>query len=410
MMVLCYECWCHILEFYNFQQNVKLAQLKYDKARRQRKVIRPTEPNISMSYEQPEYEEVTIKQEPLGELIMPPELGSLSVENSLENSRITSTENLKSSVKSEPTGNSPDKPSTRKTKNLATQRSKTLYKKTYDNCIAKIKPRLECEICSKSFATFSILQCHFRSAHPNDEFHIMCCNHKFTARARLEDHLRLHSNDPYKCEGCRRIFKSKYTLIRHKQICIKYRNINSSVEDALPSKRSQGKKTQCKKMYDERIAKMRPTLKCEICSESFPTFSMLQRHCRNAHPNEDFYVKCCDRKFKGRSQLDEHLRSHCNDPFVCKRCGRCFKWRSNLRVHKCKTASTITKPPKQGKYKCTLCDKRYTTNASLSDHMTKHSGIKKYTCTHCPKEFAYGTGLRRHLARYHSYLGSGDEQ
>jgi len=52
----------------------------------------------------------------------------------------------------------------------------------------------------------------------------------------------------------------------------------------------------------------------------------------------------------------------------------------------------------RGEFVCTLCDRRYKSQSSLSQHMNCH--YERYKCSHCNKAFPSNTTLLRHLTTH----------
>uniref|UniRef100_A0A1I8PJK1 Transcription factor grauzone n=1 Tax=Stomoxys calcitrans TaxID=35570 RepID=A0A1I8PJK1_STOCA len=85
---------------------------------------------------------------------------------------------------------------------------------------------------------------------------------------------------------------------------------------------------------DDVIAQWKPKLDCMNCKENFISYTLLQQHCREEHPAQEFYVRCCDIKIKKRGQLAEHIRLHINNKaFKCAYCDRRCNRKRNLRAH-----------------------------------------------------------------------------
>lgn len=87
-------------------------------------------------------------------------------------------------------------------------------------------------------------------------------------------------------------------------------------------------------MVDATIARWKPELDCDICSENFGLYSEIKSHYRRRHPKSTFSISCCGRVLQKRCIIEEHARVH-NDPkaFQCKDCGKCFTGKLFLEDH-----------------------------------------------------------------------------
>lgn len=92
------------------------------------------------------------------------------------------------------------------------------------------------------------------------------------------------------------------------------------------------------RQQDDVLIQETVSLDCENCFQPCCTFEELLAHYRTAHDNPNGYVKCCQKTFKRRYVLVEHVRLHKN--------------------------------PDQ--YSCHVCQKRFTTKRHLTDHMLLH--------------------------------------
>ena len=168
---------------------------------------------------------------------------------------------------------------------------------------------------------------------------------------------------PYRCDQCGKIFKTKYTLAIHL------------------------------KMPNHTFA--RPFV-CNTCGKGFRLSSTLCRH-KIIHTKEKPY-KChvCDKAFNRSSTLKTHVRTHSVEKeFVCDRCGKGFHQKGNLRNHI--LIHTGEKP-----YKCTLCQKAFNKLSNLKFHMHVHTDNSPYRCRVCKVSFSRRCDLKSHVENAHS--------
>uniref|UniRef100_A0A1I8NL25 C2H2-type domain-containing protein n=1 Tax=Musca domestica TaxID=7370 RepID=A0A1I8NL25_MUSDO len=188
-------------------------------------------------------------------------------------------------------------------------------------------------------------------------------------------------------------------------------NINdSSIDDDDYDEHDPLKKTDERRKtipeLDAIIAKWRPTLECLVCGVVRPTFSLLQKHFSDKHPNIKCHIICCQCKLQSHYYIEEHLRYH-EDPnsFKCKICGHTNITRLRLKRHMDywhseKNNKKINMTEDQSKLLCKECGKNAKTLGALRKHMHRHEAKRKFKCTICDRGFRGRTDLRTHLASH----------
>ncbi|KAM8960824.1 zinc finger protein 366 [Pelodytes ibericus] len=126
----------------------------------------------------------------------------------------------------------------------------------------------------------------------------------------------------------------------------------------------------------------------------------------NIQIDDSFYVdvgeqkrwKCsmCEKSYTSKYNLVTHILGHSGiKPHACTLCGKLFKQLSHLHTHM--LTHQGTRP-----HKCQVCEKAFTQTSHLKRHMMQHSEVKPYNCTICGRGFAYPSELKVHEAKHES--------
>ena len=130
---------------------------------------------------------------------------------------------------------------------------------------------------------------------------------------------------------------------------------------------------------------------CHICGLTFNTPSTLQRH---LYMPKELKYPCphCERKFPFESDLNVHVIKHESDrKYNCKECSKSFFMKGDLIKHE--------QVHKKIVWKCSLCTYEMYDNRNLKAHHRRHSNLKPYLCTYCLKLFRYPEQLKRHRSK-----------
>ena len=164
------------------------------------------------------------------------------------------------------------------------------------------------------------------------------------------------------------------------------------------------------------------TYKCPICEINFTDFDEYIADNRRHNGGKEFRCHYCDHIETKVYKFKEHVRGHTGDkPYICPTCGAGFKGHTPLWVHRqlhgtreyvCQYCQKTfkRKPPldwhvnkvhlgitAERKYKCTECDKAYTSRHNLKEHSWSHIEDKPYKCGSCEKSFGSSRRLQDHL-------------
>lgn len=71
---------------------------------------------------------------------------------------------------------------------------------------------------------------------------------------------------------------------------------------------------------------------CDVCREPLDSLRDAKSHFKLTHATEG-YIICCERKFKQRCRLVEHVNTHFNFSYTCAICAKTFDSKSYLTKH-----------------------------------------------------------------------------
>ena len=79
----------------------------------------------------------------------------------------------------------------------------------------------KCDVCKKFFKSKRTLTAHFKIVHGEKKAHICnICGTKFARKDYLDIHLRSHTGEkPFQCEICEKSLRQRGTLNSHLKIC-----------------------------------------------------------------------------------------------------------------------------------------------------------------------------------------------
>lgn len=128
---------------------------------------------------------------------------------------------------------------------------------------------------------------------------------------------------------------------------------------------------------------------CMICGLRVKTKGILRVHMKLHSNNPDDLMTCnvCQRQFKTRNQLTNHMVSELNWNV-----NRNFNFFSNIQI--CHS--------NEKRFKCSICPAEYKRSKELASHMSSaHTGLTKYACLWCSKTFNNNSNFRKHKLKIH---------
>ncbi|XP_045527088.1 zinc finger protein 233-like isoform X1 [Pieris brassicae] len=143
---------------------------------------------------------------------------------------------------------------------------------------------------------------------------------------------------------------------------------------------------------------------CQFCAAGFERCMDLSDHVTKHHNKiKPYQCTVCNKRFTQQGGLAQHMRAHSGDkPFNCTYCPKAFTQKSGLDQHL--RIHTKSKP-----YKCVICSKAFCQSVHLQQHMRTHTNVAPFQCIICQKRFKQSSHLNYHL-KYHNPLNMTDEQ
>uniref|UniRef100_A0A665TCA8 Zinc finger and BTB domain containing 40 n=1 Tax=Echeneis naucrates TaxID=173247 RepID=A0A665TCA8_ECHNA len=249
-------------------------------------------------------------------------------------------------------------------KKLANLRALQRHRAEAHRNTARMKKKVECDLCGRTFAHPSGMIYHKRTEH-FEEKPFVCeeCGAKFGANSSLKNHMRLHTGEkPYHCKHCNMSFSVAAALAYHTK-----------------KKHSEGK------MYV-----------CQYCKAIFAQSIELTRHVRTHTGDRPYVCRECGKGYSQASGLTVHLHTFHNlsEPHDCQKCCLSF---SSLEEHRQHIQDFH---PKEF-HKCPTCNKVFTSATLLEKHKGTHTGAKPFSCDLCNKSYQQLSGLWYHNRTNH---------
>lgn len=137
---------------------------------------------------------------------------------------------------------------------------------------------------------------------------------------------------------------------------------------------------------------------CHICSKTFQTFILLNRH-MNVHFS-NAVCEICGAGFMTYQRLVQHKEIHSPGGYPCSKCSKVYTTKSNLKYHieKCHNGAT-----KMRMLRCPHCPERFTEHFRKLKHFKEaHQITFTYECDICKLKFSSRRSLTTHTNKYHT--------
>lgn len=119
----------------------------------------------------------------------------------------------------------------------------------------------------------------------------------------------------------------------------------------------------------------------------------------------EFLCTKCDKFFKTKSKLTEHMKSHSTKVrhHECSTCKRKFLTEMQLHKHEIIHSDLITQIKDEISHRCVICGEELKDKQELDDHMREHKTnfeTEPMQCHHCNKTFEKFVAMVRHLKKH----------
>lgn len=135
---------------------------------------------------------------------------------------------------------------------------------------------------------------------------------------------------------------------------------------------------------------------CEICGKSFINSTILKYH-STVHTGKSFSCDVCEKSFTCSSSLVKHKKLVHQRVYssICSHCGKRFTTESTLKDH-------ITTHTGKKRFPCDNCKKSFNRYSNLSTHkLTVHKDVPSHSCKICAKRFETLAKLTEHITTAH---------
>lgn len=229
--------------------------------------------------------------------------------------------------------------------------------------LKRVNNRYPCNRCEKTFREASTLRIHLRKHYNLRPYHCRICGGTYTTPQYLEVHIENHSaGKGYKCPICYKAFKTKYSAFHMRK-----HHPDSNVKEFLKVSDTQGTSAPAPQL---KCIKLKPGVSDDDIIVELEAFV------QSMEKSADGNLSCpeCERAFKKRSSLADHLRSHANvRPYSCRICEAKFTTTDYMKQHMKRSHVRS-----ESTYKCKVCKKSVKTRQSIKSHIQKkHNGVFK---------------------------------
>jgi KRAB domain-containing zinc finger protein len=185
-----------------------------------------------------------------------------------------------------------------------------------------------CSFCEKNLVSYYVLRKHMKNFHADklkdDLFYCDFCDEKLY-KGKLKVHLessKCKNRKIFTCDHCGKEFGKKAKICEHLQVHTVFKTECEICHTQVKSLKNHMRSVHSQQRFS-----------CAICKKTFTNLKLLERH-QKWHDSNRFQCQFCTLKFKLKGQLNYHMKFHENpDQFKCQVCGHQAKAKNRLKKH-----------------------------------------------------------------------------
>lgn len=201
------------------------------------------------------------------------------------------------------------------------------------------------------------------------------------------------------CNTCTKIFKTSYTLEKHKRNCPPSANALTCKKCGYEAKRIL--QLRAHERHCTGTPKGEP--KCDICNKTFCNWQYVRTHQNLVHKGMlSFCCETCGEKFKTSKAFAKHKLKHTDNPrpYICDICGKRYPLKQSIREHiMLKHVESF-----EGMVFCYQCNppRKLFSEGILRLHESRqHSEARVAPCPQCGK-VVKTENIKAHIFRFHT--------
>ena len=132
---------------------------------------------------------------------------------------------------------------------------------------------------------------------------------------------------------------------------------------------------------------------CDHCGKSVRTKKSLKRHKESHSDTFNYICSTCGMKFKAYTALNYHINMIHKGKPECSKCGQSFM---NIASH----VQVCGQRNRVALFDCQKCDRKFRSKKTLSEHIIrKHTDPDRYKCPFCSTRYSHSSSLAYHNLR-----------